>query len=79
MLLLSAPPSTDNGGEIQHPLLGTPADGIPVKSAQYRWLAGGLPSFDKSVTLSCVFILVQLNKCVIVCGSVLQRGHNYEH
>ena len=29
----------------------------------------------KSVTCSCVFMLVQLNKCV-VCGSGLQRGHS---
>ena len=29
----------------------------------------------KPVTLSCVFILVQLNKCV-VCGSVLKKGHS---
>ena len=29
----------------------------------------------KSVTCSCVFMLVQLNKCVVVCGSDLQRGH----
>ena len=26
------------------------------------------------MTFSCVFMLVQLNKCV-VCGSDLQRGH----
>ena len=25
--------------------------------------------------LGCVFILVQFNKCVGVCGSVLQRGN----
>ena len=25
---------------------------------------------------SCVFMCVQLNKCVVVCGSVLQRGHS---
>ena len=24
----------------------------------------------------CVFMLVQLNKCVVVCGSDLQRGHS---
>ena len=29
----------------------------------------------KSVTCSCVFMLVQLNKCV-VCGSNLQREHS---
>ena len=31
----------------------------------------------KSVTFSCVFMLVQLNKCV-VCGSDLQKGHSGE-
>ena len=30
----------------------------------------------KSTTLKCVFILVQLNRCVVVCGSVLQRGYS---
>ena len=29
----------------------------------------------KSVACSCVFMLVQLNKCV-VCGSDLLRGHS---
>ena len=29
----------------------------------------------KSVTFSCVFMLVQLNKCV-VCGSDLERGNS---
>ena len=29
----------------------------------------------KFVTFSCVFMLVQLNKCVVVYGSDLQRGH----
>ena len=28
------------------------------------------------MTSSCVFMFVQLNKWVVVCGSVLQRGHN---
>ena len=28
----------------------------------------------KFVTFSCVFMLVQLNKCAVVCGSDLQRG-----
>ena len=28
----------------------------------------------KSLTFSYVFMLVQLNKCVAVCGSDLQRG-----
>ena len=30
----------------------------------------------KFVTVSCVFMLVKLNKCVVVCGSDLQRGHS---
>ena len=29
----------------------------------------------KSLPFSYVFMLVQLNKCVVVCGSDLQRGH----
>ena len=32
------------------------------------------PHLHKSVTLRCVFILVQLNKCVVVFGSVFQMG-----
>ena len=24
----------------------------------------------------CVFMIVQMNKCVVVCGSDLQRGHS---
>ena len=28
------------------------------------------------MTFTCVFMLVQLNKCVVVCGSDLQRGHS---
>ena len=30
------------------------------------------------MTLISVFILVQLNKCVVVCGSVLKRGHSHD-
>ena len=30
----------------------------------------------KSVTFNCVFMLVQLNKCLVVCGSDLQRWHS---
>ena len=30
----------------------------------------------KSVTCMCVFMLVQLNKCVVACGSDLQKGHS---
>ena len=32
----------------------------------------------KSVTISCVLIFVQLNMCVVVCGSALHRGHSGE-
>ena len=28
------------------------------------------------MTCSCVSMFVQLNKCVVVCGSDLQRGHS---
>ena len=28
------------------------------------------------MNLSCVFILVQLNKCVVVCSSILQMVHS---
>ena len=28
------------------------------------------------MTCSCVSMCVQLIKCVVVCGSVLQRGHS---
>ena len=30
----------------------------------------------KSVNFSSVFMFVQLNKCAVVCGSELQRGHS---
>ena len=30
----------------------------------------------KSMTCSWLFMFVQLNKRVVVCGSVLQRGHS---
>ena len=45
-------------------------------SIQVHWIASSTGAVHKSVTLRCVFILVQLNKRVAVCGSVLQRGHN---
>ena len=44
-----------------------------------RWSTGA-PSIQpteavhKSVTFRCVFMLVQLNKCVVVCGTDMQRG-----
>ena len=79
--------STDNGGGVQYPSLRTPADGIPhLAGIRSRWVTGvplhstsRFPSstgaVHKSVTFSGVFMLVQLNKCVVVCGSGLQRGH----
>ena len=64
-----AHPSADNGGGVQHPFLRTPADGIPPSSRHPG-------AVHKYVTFSCVFMLVQLDKCVVVCGSDLQRGHS---
>ena len=77
------------GKGVRQPLLGMPYDGIPhLVGIQARWLTGGpihsvsrLPIFTKSVhksvTLCCVFLLVvQLNKCVVMCGSVLQMEHS---
>ena len=77
------------GGGVQQPFLRTPADGIPPPSNRN---AGPLvdwfpPPFNqqvptstgavhKSVTFSCVCMLVQLNQCVVVCGSDLKRGHS---
>ena len=45
--------------------------GAPLHSASRLPTSTG--AVHRSVTLNCVFILVQLNRCV-VCGSVLQRG-----
>ena len=58
VVLLSAPPSTDNGGGDRHPFTSTSTGAV-----------------QKPVTLRGVFILVQLNKCVVVYGSVLQMRH----
>ena len=48
--------------------------GVPLHSASRCLTSTG--AVHKSVTFSCVFMLVQLNKCVVVCGSDLQRGHS---
>ena len=40
-----------------------------------HWLPNSMETIHKFVTLRCVFILVQLNKCV-VCGCVFQTGHS---
>ena len=74
-------PSTENGEVVQQPFLRTHADGIPhLAGIRARWLSGGhlhltsrcptsTGAIHTSVTFSCVFMLVQLNKCGVVCGS----------
>ena len=88
LLLLSAPPLYRNGVGVQQSCLRTPAHGIPHQTEiRARWLTGGplqstsrcpasTGAVHKSATCSCVFMLVQLNKCVVVCGSDLQTGHS---
>ena len=66
VVVVGPTPPVKTGGGVQQPFLRTPAYGIPISPAY----------FHKSVTCSCVFMLVQLNKCVIMCGSDLQRGHS---
>ena len=70
--------------------LHTSAYGTPpphIVSIRDRWLTGGTlhstirfhtstGGVHKSVTFSCVSMLVQLNKCVVVCDSDLKRGHS---
>ena len=85
-MLLSAPPFF--GGGVQQPFLRTPTDGIPHLIGNPGPLVNWWPlhptsrcptstgAVHKSVTCSCVFMLVQLKKCVVVCGSDLQRGHS---
>ena len=73
------------GGAVQQLFLRTPADGFPPSSRHPGRLVPPLHltskcststgAVQKSVTFRCVFMLVQLNKCV-VCGSDLQRGHS---
>ena len=87
-LVLVVGPSTKNGGVVQQPFLSAPADGIPhLTGFRDRWLTGGplhstrryptsTGAVHKPVTFSCVFMLVQLNKCVVVCGSDLKRGQS---
>ena len=82
-------PSTENGAEVQQQCLRIPADGIPLLvSIRTRWLSGSPPlhstskyptsteAVHKSMTFCDVFMLVQLNKCVVVCGSDLKSGHS---
>ena len=75
MLLLSTPPlhrkwwgGSNNRLYARRPMISPHLAGIRV-----CWLTGG--PLHKSVTFSCVFMLVQLNKC-LVCGSDLQRRHS---
>ena len=61
-------------------------EGTSGRAALNYWVEGPLHSSSrfptsagavhKSVTLSSVSLLVQLTKCVVVCGSDLQRGHS---
>ena len=80
VVVVGPTPPPKNGGRVQQPFLRTLADGIRV-----RYLTGGplhstsrcptsTGAVHKSVTCSCVLMLVQLNKYVVVCGSDLQRG-----
>ena len=66
-----------NGGGVQQPFLLTPESGTaggPLHStSRFPTSAGAV---QNSVTFSCVFVWVQLNKCVVVCGSDFQRGHS---
>ena len=65
-----APPSADNGGGVQHLSLCT-----PLHSTSRFPISTGDVHVHKFVTFRRVFMLVQLNKCVM-CGSDLQRGHS---
>ena len=49
-------------------------DWCPLHSTSRYLTSTG--AVHKSVTCSCVFMLVQLNKYVVVCGYDLQRGHS---
>ena len=87
LLLLSTPPlyrkmleGSNNRFYAHRPIVSPHLNGIWA-----RWLTGGplhstsrcptsTGAVQKSVTFSCVFMLVLLNKCVAVCGSDLQRG-----
>ena len=58
-------------------------DGISyLAGIRARWLTGGFVHstsrffVNKYVILNCVFMLVQLNKFVVVCGSALQGGNS---
>ena len=86
VVVVGPTPPPKNGGGVQQPFLHTPADGIPhLAGIRTRWSTGGpihstsrcptsTGAVHKSVTFGCVFMLVQLNKCVVVCGSDLQSG-----
>ena len=81
-------PPPKNGVGVQQPFLRTLADGIPhLAGSRARWCPllhstsrwpTSTSAVNKSVTFMCVFMLVQLNKCVVVCGSDLQSLFKYE-
>ena len=88
VVVVGPTPPPKNGGGVQQLFLRTPANGIPhLAGIRARWLTGGplhstsrcptcTGAVHKPVTFSCVFMLVQVNKCVIVYGSDLQRWHS---
>ena len=78
-------PSTDNSGGVQLPSLRILADDIPPSSRHPDplvdwWSLHLTRRFHGNRTqirdLWCVFMLVQLNNCVVVCDSDLQRGYS---
>ena len=89
LLFLSAPPLHRRMVEgSNNRFLRTPADGIPPSSRHPGpWSTGGplhaisrcptsTGAVHKSMIFRCVFMLVQLNKWAVVCGSDMQRGHS---
>ena len=87
VIVVSPTPPPKNGGGVQQPFLRTPADGIPPSNRQPNPLADWCPPpFNQQVPHLHgsrpqirdlgVFMFVQLNKCVVVCGSVLQIGYS---
>ena len=86
MLLLSAPPLSVEGSTMSlyahrpmviHHLVGIRVhwlNGDPLHSTSKLPTSTG--TVHKSMTWSRVFILVQLNKCVVMCGSDFLRGHS---
>ena len=88
VVVVGPTPPPKKGGGVQQLFLRTPADGISPSNRRPGPLVDWWPLYStsryptstgavhKSVTCSCVFMFVQLNMCVVVCGPVLQRGHS---